>query len=289
MTSEVCAANGSSTAVAQSGTSIMSESLIAFQPAIDEPSNITPSLRKSSVIVRTWCARCCHLPRGSVKRKSTNLTSCSLIISRTLSVSDIARFRSKIDRTLEHNRQRLLGHPFRRQQKASCGACQAFPDNFAGPERVRLDRVRSALAGADTDCFVDCRDKDFAVADPAGMGSLLDRLDRALDQRFLHHNLDFHLRQKVDHVFCPAIEFGMALLAAETLGLGDGDALNADLVKRLLHLVELEGLDDRLDLFHRILISLNPKQRPRSSAKHILCHSFPRREMERLFPRSAQF
>src|SRR5215467_10741503 len=93
MTSEVCAANGSSSAVAQSGTSIMSESLIAFQPAIDEPSNITPSLRKSSLIVRTWCARCCHLPRGSVNRKSTYLTSCSLIISMTFWVSDITRFR----------------------------------------------------------------------------------------------------------------------------------------------------------------------------------------------------
>jgi len=52
-TSEVCAANGSSTAVEQSGTSSMSDSLIAFQPAIEEPSNGTPSLRNSSVIVRT--------------------------------------------------------------------------------------------------------------------------------------------------------------------------------------------------------------------------------------------
>src|SRR6266403_165842 len=97
MISEVCAANGSSTAVEQSGASIMSESLIAFQPAIDEPSNMTPSFRKSSVIVRTWCARCCHLPRGSVKRKSTYLTARSLIISMTFWVSDIESFHSKID------------------------------------------------------------------------------------------------------------------------------------------------------------------------------------------------
>src|ERR1700757_5141417 len=102
MISDVCAANGSSTAVEQSGTSIMSDSLIAFQPAIDEPSNITPSFRKSSVIVRTWCARCCHFPRGSVKRKSTYLTSCSLIISMTFWVSDIAIFRCKFDRAREH-------------------------------------------------------------------------------------------------------------------------------------------------------------------------------------------
>src|SRR6516162_2628262 len=152
-----------------------------------------------------------------------------------------------------------------------------------------LNRVRAALAGADADRLVDRRDKDLAVADPAGVRGLLDRLDRALDQRFLHHDLDLHLRQEVDDIFGSAIELGMSLLATEPLGLGDGDALDADLVERLLHLVELEGLDDRLDLFHRILVSLNPKQRPRSSAKHILCHSFPRREMERLFPRSAQF
>jgi Trk-type K+ transport system membrane component len=53
MISEGWAANGSKTAVAQSGTSIMSDSLIAFHPAIDEPSNITPSFRKFSLIVRT--------------------------------------------------------------------------------------------------------------------------------------------------------------------------------------------------------------------------------------------
>src|SRR5438046_5988836 len=90
---EVCAANGSRTAVPQSGTSNMSDSLIAFQPAMDEPSNGTPSLRNSSLIVRTWWARCCHLPRGSVKRESSYLASCSLIISRTCFVSAIARFR----------------------------------------------------------------------------------------------------------------------------------------------------------------------------------------------------
>jgi hydroxyethylthiazole kinase-like uncharacterized protein yjeF len=42
----------------------------------------------------------------------------------------------------------------------------------------------------------------------------------------------------------------MAFLAAEALGLGDGDALEAAFLERLLHLVELERLDDRLDLLH---------------------------------------
>jgi hypothetical protein len=42
----------------------------------------------------------------------------------------------------------------------------------------------------------------------------------------------------------------MALLPAEAFRLGHGEALDPDLVQRLLHLVELEGLDDRFDLFH---------------------------------------
>src|SRR5439155_23418220 len=99
------------------------------------------------------------------------------------------------------------------------------------PQPRELDGIRAALAGADTDRLVDRRDKDLAVADPAGMRRLLDRLDRALDQRLLHDDLDLHLRQKVDHVFGPAIELGVALLAAEPLGLGDRDPLDADLVK----------------------------------------------------------
>ena len=48
----------------------------------------------------------------------------------------------------------------------------------------------------------------------------------------------------------PAIELGMSLLAAEALDLGDGDAGHPDVVQRVLHVVELERLDDRFDLLH---------------------------------------
>src|SRR5271169_5387979 len=61
----------------------MSDSLIAFQPAIEEPSNIKPSENVSSSIMPTSKVTCCHLPRGSVKRRSTYLTSLSLIDFRT--------------------------------------------------------------------------------------------------------------------------------------------------------------------------------------------------------------
>ena len=62
------AEKGSMTAVLRSGCRIMSDSLIAFQPAIDEPSNMTPVVSASSSTASTYIPRCCHLPRGSVKR-----------------------------------------------------------------------------------------------------------------------------------------------------------------------------------------------------------------------------
>ena len=79
----VSAKNGSIVADAGSGIRFMSDSLIAFQPAIEEPSNIWPSAKVSSSIMVTSKVTCCHLPRGSVKRKSTYLTSLSLIIFMT--------------------------------------------------------------------------------------------------------------------------------------------------------------------------------------------------------------
>src|SRR6267143_3640145 len=78
-------------------------------------------------------------------------------------------------------------------------------------DRSSSDRVGAALAGADADRLVDRADEDLAVADPSGMGGVLDRLVRALDQRVLHDGLDLHLGQEVDDVFGAAIELGMPL------------------------------------------------------------------------------
>lgn len=112
------------------------------------------------------------------------------------------------------------------------------------------DRVGAGLAGADADRFLDGRDEDLAIADAAGLGRLADRLDGAFHQGIRQNDLEFHLRQEIDHVLGTAIELGMALLAAETLRLDHGDALQADLLKGFLHLVEFERLDDRFDLLH---------------------------------------
>jgi hypothetical protein len=42
----------------------------------------------------------------------------------------------------------------------------------------------------------------------------------------------------------------VTLLASKAFRLGDGDPLEANLLKGFLHFIELERLDDRFDLFH---------------------------------------
>ena len=54
-----------------------------FQPAIDEPSNAWPLSNLSITNCLAGTETCCSLPRVSVKRRSTNLTSFSLSILRT--------------------------------------------------------------------------------------------------------------------------------------------------------------------------------------------------------------
>src|SRR6267142_943365 len=80
---------GSIRALSGSGINSMSEASMLFHPAIEEPSKKCPLSNLSMVKALTGTDTCCSLPRVSVKRKSTNLTSFSLIIFMT-SLADIA-------------------------------------------------------------------------------------------------------------------------------------------------------------------------------------------------------
>src|SRR3984957_11936057 len=111
----------------------MSDSLIAFQPAIEEPSNMVPSLRKSSSTIIRSKVTCCHLPLGSVKRTSTYLTSFSLISLR-MSAAVVA-FLSAMG--------------------------SIFPSTV---DADGLDGVHAGFAGADADCFLDIEYENLAVA-----------------------------------------------------------------------------------------------------------------------------
>src|SRR5690606_40671387 len=66
----------------------MSDSLMPFQPLIDEPSNILPSSNSAGSTMFAGKVTCCWTPRMSTKRRSTNSTLWSLISFSTFS-SDI--------------------------------------------------------------------------------------------------------------------------------------------------------------------------------------------------------
>src|SRR4029077_8372272 len=138
----VSAKNGSMQAVAGSGIKFMSDSLIAFQPAIEEPSNILPSEKVSSSIILTSKDTRCHAPRGSVKRKSTYLTSLSLII-----------FRTSLGVVMEWI-------PLSSMRKWKCDRWD-----------WRSDGVQPGFPRPDPNCFLDIGDEDLAVADAARLRS----------------------------------------------------------------------------------------------------------------------
>src|SRR3984957_12030937 len=163
MTIVDAAKNGSMQAELGSGIRVMSDSLIAFQPAIEEPSNIRPSAKASSSI-KVWSnVTCCHLPRGSVKRKSTYFTSFSLI---ALSTS-LAVFMIYLPILVSLD-------PARRGEAAGS-------TGMAASLQGGLDRVRAGLAGADADGLVDGGNENLAVADSARLRRLADRLDRSVE------------------------------------------------------------------------------------------------------------
>src|SRR5271165_1431861 len=116
--------------------------------------------------------------------------------------------------------------------------------------REKSDRVGAGFAGADADGAFDIGDEDLAVADASGLGGLADGLDGALDGAIGQNQFYFDLGQEIDDIFRATVKLGMALLAAKTLRLGNGDAMQPRFLKRFLHLVEFEGFDDGFDFFH---------------------------------------
>ena len=98
--------------------------------------------------------------------------------------------------------------------------------------------------------MLDIENEDFAVADPPRPRSILDRFDHIVRKTVLDHDFDFYLGQKIDHIFGSAIEFCVALLAAEAFDFSYSDSRNSNVMKCVFHVIELERLDDGLDLLH---------------------------------------
>ena len=83
--SVLCVRNGSRYAVAGSGSSCMSDSWICWNPRIDDPSNISPSVKTPSPNDAAGTVKCCIVPGRSTNLTSTNSTFSSAIKRRTSS------------------------------------------------------------------------------------------------------------------------------------------------------------------------------------------------------------
>src|SRR5207253_10574549 len=164
----VSAKNGSIVAVTGSGIRHMSDSLIAFQPAIEEPSNIRPSANVSSSIMPTSKVTCCHLPRGSVKRRSTYFTSLSLIDFRT----SLAVFMNTAS-GLQVVAQRTAG-----SDRRVCSTVGGCPTQYQSIGKFSSDRVHPGFPGPDANGFLDIGHEDLAVSDTPGLGRAPDGVDR---------------------------------------------------------------------------------------------------------------
>src|SRR5215213_1069671 len=140
-----------------------------------------------------------------------------------------------------------------RAAKAAKPSPPAMAANLVGKCMINPSiskRCFIGLASADAEHLFDVQDEDLAVADGAGPGGLLDRLDDPRREAGRRDDLDLDLRHQAGRIFGAAIDLGMPLLAAVALDLGDGQALDADRGERLADLVELEGLYDRDNEFH---------------------------------------
>ena len=92
--------------------------------------------------------------------------------------------------------------------------------------------------------------KDFAVANFARAGGFYDGFYRAFHHIIGQHEFQLHFGQKINGVFCAAIDFGVPFLSPEAFDFGYGHACDADFSEGFAHVVELKGFDDGFNFFH---------------------------------------
>ena len=105
------------------------------------------------------------------------------------------------------------------------------------------------FARADADNLLNGVNKDFAVANFARAGGFYDGFYRAFPPFLRAISVPASLWQKINGVFCAAIDFGVPFLSPEAFDFGYGHAGDADFGERFAHVVELKGFDDGFNFF----------------------------------------
>src|SRR5438477_6822303 len=134
------------------------------------------------------------------------------------------------------------------------------------------DRIPSPLTRSDADYVLDGCDEDLAISDASRARPRDDRGDRLRDALVRHEDRELHLGQEIDDVFGAAEELRVALLPPKTRHVVDRHSLHPDRREAILHLIELERLDDRVDPLHTrqrgSKSATSEKARIRAGARH---------------------
>jgi hypothetical protein len=115
---------------------------------------------------------------------------------------------------------------------------------FAERGWASLDGVTSDFAGADTDHGGYLGDPNFAVSNLAGTSGVGHGLNHRVHLGIINDDFETRLRGERDLVFGAPVGFGVTALAAVTLCLGHGHALDSNGIQLDLDLVDLVGFDD---------------------------------------------
>ncbi len=91
-----------------------------------------------------------------------------------------------------------------------------------------LDRFAAAFAGADADAVVHRQNKNFAVANFAGMAPFENRVDGRFDEFFVDGNLQLNFSQQIHAEFVTAVDAGLTFLTSKSLAIHHGQAKHLD-------------------------------------------------------------
>jgi hypothetical protein len=134
-----------------------------------------------------------------------------------------------------------------RRRAGPRGTGPAPSHGVAGPGS---EGVGTPFAGPDPDDLLDREDPHLPVTDLPGAGGVDDRRRHLFDLGVLDEDLEPDLRHELDLVLGTPVNLGVASLAPEALGLGQGQTVDPESLQSLLHLVELERLQHRYDQLH---------------------------------------
>src|SRR5260370_8969903 len=140
-----------------------------------------------------------------------------------------------------------------RRRHTHCGGSKIRTRGPSVPGYFPLKGSFPFLLITDTDGLIHSGKEYLAVANFPGPGRFQNGLHRALDEVLGQHHFDFYFWKQVYFVFAAAVGFRMALLPPVTAHLGNGHALDADLMQGLLHPFEARRLDDRFNPQPRLL------------------------------------